>query len=127
MNVLLLAVGLVSIFFYKKQFLEDEDFKEKLGYDFKREGKLSLLIDGTVKNSLLAGFLGGLVGLGGGVVLTPLWLEMGIPSTRATSSATFTVLFTSFISMFSIFLIGGYKVYDILILGVRWIFDQIFS
>lgn len=31
-----------------------------------------------VYNSLIAGYLGGLLGIGGGMVLTPIWLEMGI-------------------------------------------------
>ena len=98
--------------------LEDEKLKEHLGYDFEREAKISSFIDETVKASLIAGFLGGLVGLGmkhiiaisigGGVILTPLWLELGIPSQRAAASATFCVFFTAFISVFSIFIVGGY-------------------
>lgn len=62
----------------------------------------------TVKSSMKAGFLGGLVGLGGGVVLTPIWLETGIHPPRAAASATFTVMFTSFTSVFIIALSGGY-------------------
>lgn len=69
---------------------------------------MSSVFDITVKSSLYAGFLGGLVGLGGGVVLTPLWLETGINPPRAAASATFTVLFTSSISVFIIALSGGY-------------------
>lgn len=63
----------------------------------------------TVRASLLAGFLGGLVGLGGGTVLTPLWLETGINPRRATASATFTVFFTSSMSVFMIVISGGYS------------------
>lgn len=34
-------------------------------------------IKSTAKGSLIAGFLGGLLGIGGGLILTPLWLTMG--------------------------------------------------
>lgn len=60
---------------------------------------MSHLLDSTVRASLLAGVLGGFVGLGGGTVLTPIWLEMGIPAPRAGASATLCVMFTSFISL----------------------------
>lgn len=118
LNICIFIVGLLSVYFYRNMMLRDELFKEKLGYDFDREAKISTQIDQTVRGSLLAGFLGGLVGLGklinfvyfegGGTVLTPLWLEMGIPSQRAAASATFCVFFTSFISVFSILIVGGY-------------------
>lgn len=79
---------------------------------------MSSVFDKTVQSSLFAGFLGGLVGLGGGVVLTPLWLDMGIASARATASATFSVLFTATIAVFIISLSGGYTLEEFLILGV---------
>lgn len=79
---------------------------------------MSTVFDKTVKSSLFAGFLGGLVGLGGGVVLTPLWLDMGIASARATASATFSVFFTATIAVFIIGLSGGYTLEEFLILGV---------
>ena len=34
----------------------------------------------TAQFSLMAGVLGGMLGLGGGVILTPIWLNMGLPS-----------------------------------------------
>ena len=54
----------------------------------------------TAQFSLMAGVLGGMLGLGGGVILTPIWLNMGLPSQRAAASATFSVIFTSFTSFF---------------------------
>jgi hypothetical protein len=36
---------------------------------------------------------------GGGTVLTPLWLEMGMASPRAAASASFCVFFTALISV----------------------------
>jgi len=38
--------------------------KLRLGYDFTREATISTFIDKTVCYSLIAGFLGGFVGLG---------------------------------------------------------------
>lgn len=79
-TVLLIGIGFVSIKYYSKIFNEEEDDKEARNYDFNREGRLKPMIMQTVKASLLAGFLGGFVGLGGGTILTPIWLESGIPA-----------------------------------------------
>ena len=54
------------------------------------------------------GLLGGLVGLGGGAILTPLWLRMGLLPKRAIATSNNCVLFTSFVSMILIAISGGY-------------------
>jgi hypothetical protein len=64
LNFAILLMGIVSIYHYRKMMLEDEALKESLSYDFSRDTKISTIIDETVKYSLFAGFLGGLVGLG---------------------------------------------------------------
>ena len=72
----------------------------------------------TVRTSLYAGFMGGLVGLGGGVILTPMWLEMGIMSSRAAATSIFCVMFSASISVFIIGIGGGYHIQEFLILMV---------
>lgn len=49
--------------------------------------------------------------------MTPTWLEMGIQTIRAQSTSTFTVLFTSFMSLFVTFMTGFYKIPEILFVG----------
>ncbi|CAD8157568.1 unnamed protein product [Paramecium octaurelia] len=115
-NFMIFAIGFYNVQRYRQQIKKDEILKESIGYDFSG-GKISEVYDITVKSSMKAGFLGGLVGLGGGVVLTPVWLETGINPARAAASATFTVMFTSFISVFIIALSGGYQLSQFLILA----------
>ncbi|CAD8110541.1 unnamed protein product [Paramecium primaurelia] len=115
-NFIIFAIGYYNVQRYRQQIKKDEEFKEAVGYDFSG-GKISDVFEITVKSSMKAGFLGGLVGLGGGVVLTPIWLETGIHPPRAAASATFTVMFTSFISVFIIALSGGYHLSQFLILA----------
>ena len=64
MTIIQFLIGLVSVKIYKSRFENEEKEKEALGYDFNWDGKLTHFIDKTVKASLYAGFLGGLVGLG---------------------------------------------------------------
>jgi uncharacterized membrane protein YfcA len=55
-----------------------------------------------------------LLGLGGGVILTPLWLKMGFPNMRTSATSTFTVVFTSFSSLFSNLLAGRYSFMELI-------------
>ena len=50
-----------------------------------------------------------MLGLGGGVVLTPLWLNMNFPNNRVSATATFSVIFTSFSSFFTYWVGGIYE------------------
>lgn len=68
--------------------------------------------------SFIAGFLGGWAGLGGGVILTPMWLDLGVAQPRAAASATFCVLFTSLLSVVSVAIAGEYELQLFLVLLV---------
>ncbi|KAI4327584.1 hypothetical protein L6164_020024 [Bauhinia variegata] len=48
---------------------------------------------------IIAGMVGGLLGLGGGFVLGPLFLEMGIPPQVASATSTFSMVFSSSMSV----------------------------
>ena len=64
------------------------------------------MIRKTAGLAFYAGLLGGMLGLGGGAILTPLWLNMNFTSNRVSATSTFSVIFTSFSSFFT-YLIGG--------------------
>ncbi|KAL2539235.1 Sulfite exporter TauE/SafE family protein [Abeliophyllum distichum] len=54
---------------------------------------------------LLAGIVGGLLGLGGGFILGPLFLELGIPPQVSSATATFAMAFSSSMSVIQYYLL----------------------
>ncbi|XP_048443214.1 sulfite exporter TauE/SafE family protein 3 isoform X2 [Pyrus x bretschneideri] len=48
---------------------------------------------------IIAGLIGGLLGLGGGFIMGPLFLEMGVPPQVASATSTFIMLFSSSMSV----------------------------
>ncbi|CAI9114133.1 OLC1v1014786C1 [Oldenlandia corymbosa var. corymbosa] len=48
---------------------------------------------------ILAGIVGGLLGLGGGFIIGPLFLELGVPPQVSSATATFAMLFSSSMSV----------------------------
>lgn len=54
-----------------------------------------------------AGCLGGMLGLGGGVILCPIWLEMGFVAQEVTVTSILAVVFVSGTSSFQA-IVGGY-------------------
>ncbi|KAK6773457.1 hypothetical protein RDI58_028695 [Solanum bulbocastanum] len=59
---------------------------------------------------ILAGIVGGLLGLGGGFILGPLFLELGIPPQASSATATFVMIFSSSMSVIQYYLIGRFPV-----------------
>ena len=59
-----------------------------------------------------------MIGLGGGVILTPLWLEMNFPNNRAQATSIFTVIFTSFSSFFTNYIAGKYIYKELIFWGL---------
>ena len=107
---LLIFLAILSIIYYKRKLRLEEAYKEKIQYDFDRDGKIDHIINTTVWVSFFVGLLGGLVGLGGGSILTPLWLKLGLQPKRAAATANNCVLFSSFISLILIAISGGYDI-----------------
>ncbi|KAF6176363.1 hypothetical protein GIB67_011152 [Kingdonia uniflora] len=59
---------------------------------------------------VLAGIVGGLLGLGGGFILGPLFLELGIPPQVSSATATFAMTFSSSMSVIEYYLIKRFPV-----------------
>ncbi|KAK0595246.1 hypothetical protein LWI29_004847 [Acer saccharum] len=59
---------------------------------------------------IIAGLLGGMLGLGGGFILGPLFLELGIPPQVASATSTFAMAFSSSISVVEYYLLKRFPV-----------------
>ncbi|RZC75501.1 hypothetical protein C5167_050982 [Papaver somniferum] len=59
---------------------------------------------------VLAGMVGGLLGLGGGFILGPLFLELGIPPQVSSATATFAMTFSSSMSVVEYYLLNRFPV-----------------
>ncbi|KNA07860.1 hypothetical protein SOVF_168000 [Spinacia oleracea] len=59
---------------------------------------------------MAAGMVGGLLGLGGGFILGPLFLELGIPPQVSSATATFAMMFSSSMSVVEYYLLKRFPV-----------------
>lgn len=59
---------------------------------------------------IVAGMVGGLLGLGGGFILGPLFLELGIPPQVASATSTFSMAFSSSMSVVQYYLLNRFPV-----------------
>ncbi|KAI9401887.1 hypothetical protein POPTR_001G183300v4 [Populus trichocarpa] len=60
--------------------------------------------------ALMAGTVGGMLGLGGGFILGPLFLEMGIPPQVSSATAAFAMMFSASISVVEFYLLKRFPV-----------------
>ncbi|KNA21758.1 hypothetical protein SOVF_040540 [Spinacia oleracea] len=68
---------------------------------------------------LLAGMVGGLLGLGGGFILGPLFLELGVPPQVSSATATFAMAFSASMSVVEYYLLKRFPVpYAVYFMGV---------
>ncbi|CAM8964140.1 unnamed protein product [Rhodiola kirilowii] len=71
---------------------------------------------------VLAGMVGGLLGLGGGFILGPLFLELGVPPQVSSATATFAMTFSSSMSVVEYYLLNRFPVpYALYFVGVATI------
>ncbi|KAB2629663.1 hypothetical protein D8674_034458 [Pyrus ussuriensis x Pyrus communis] len=59
---------------------------------------------------VIAGIVGGLLGLGGGFIMGPLFLELGIPPQVSSATATFAMTFSSSMSVVEYYLLKRFPV-----------------
>ncbi|XP_074333934.1 sulfite exporter TauE/SafE family protein 3-like [Apium graveolens] len=59
---------------------------------------------------VVAGVVGGLLGLGGGFIMGPVFLELGIPPQVSSASATFGMMFSSSMSVVEYYLLNRFPV-----------------
>ncbi|XP_019197044.1 PREDICTED: uncharacterized protein LOC109190899 [Ipomoea nil] len=59
---------------------------------------------------LVAGTVGALLGLGGGFIMGPLFLELGVPPEVSTATSTFVMMFTSSIAVVEYYLLKRFPV-----------------
>ncbi|CAN4119222.1 unnamed protein product [Withania somnifera] len=59
---------------------------------------------------ILAGMVGGLLGLGGGFIMGPLFLELGVPPQVSSATATFAMMFSSSMSVVEYYLLKRFPV-----------------
>ncbi|KAJ6394534.1 hypothetical protein OIU77_023687 [Salix suchowensis] len=59
---------------------------------------------------VMAGTVGGMLGLGGGFILAPLFLEMGIPPQVSSATATFAMMFSASLSVVEYYLLKRFPV-----------------
>lgn len=59
---------------------------------------------------VLAGVVGGLLGLGGGFIMGPLFLELGVPPQVSSATATFAMMFSSSMSVVEYYLLKRFPV-----------------
>ncbi|XP_051186890.1 sulfite exporter TauE/SafE family protein 3 [Lolium perenne] len=59
---------------------------------------------------VMAGLVGGLLGLGGGFIMGPLFLELGIPPQVSSATATFAMMFSASMSVVEYYLLNRFPV-----------------
>lgn len=67
-------------------------------------------------NGLLTGILGGCVGIGGGMILVPIWLNAGIDRNVATSSTGPLIFLSSSISFIISVMLKKYESFAIVLI-----------
>ncbi|KAL8460202.1 hypothetical protein ACS0TY_031929 [Phlomoides rotata] len=65
--------------------------------------------------ALLAGTLGGIFGIGGGMIISPILLQLGIKPEVTAATSSFMILFTSTMSAIQYLLLGMEQIYGALI------------
>ena len=105
--LILFMVGatVINIILVKKEYKQ----KTKNGYEF-IEGDLQWtpkLLTQFMLAAVIAGFIAGCVGLGGGVIFNPLLLSFKVPPSVSSATGMYMIMFTTLANSFQ-YLLSGY-------------------
>lgn len=119
----------ISFYFLLQYFTSllvmEYEFKKELDPSF-RDKKLEHLLNSTDKVvilGLITGVMSGVLGIGGGLVLTPVLLAMGLSPKSTTTSCNLLIVFSSFTSSLLFCLMGKLYVDFAVVVAVPCIFS----
>ncbi|XP_027105063.1 sulfite exporter TauE/SafE family protein 2 [Coffea arabica] len=100
---------------YSRKSNTDQFQQQELGSDAKNQGPNMFVFPIM---ALLAGGLGGVFGVGGGMLISPLLLQVGITPEVTAATCSFMVFFSSTMSAFQYLLLGMDHVYAAIIYAI---------
>lgn len=108
--LILIVHTIFNIFFLKREYR----IKEENEYQFVKGDVVwnQKTITKFCIFAMIAGFISGAVGLSGGVLFTPLFLEFGIAPTVASSTSMYMAMFAT-LSSAILYMFAGYMIYPI--------------
>ncbi|CAL0300850.1 unnamed protein product [Lupinus luteus] len=110
-----LAVVFTAWVVFTKQSLQDQTLEHE-GPGLTRNRESNKIVFPMV--ALLAGILGGFFGIGGGMLINPLLLQVGIAPEVTAATSSFMILFSSTMSAFQYMLLGMEHIQIALIFGI---------
>ena len=115
LNILSFCINFFFIKVLIERYNRNDAIKEKLNYkfhptDFRISPKSTMNLSIF---SIIAGTMAGMLGIGGGMVINPLLLELGLKPTVVASTSGFTILFTSSLSLAQTVLHGDISLYQV--------------
>lgn len=99
-----LAVAFTSWILFRKESIQNQVSSQQDIDDLSREEPANRLIFPVM--ALLAGLLGGIFGIGGGMLISPLLLQVGIAPEVTAATCSFMVFFSSTMSALQYILLG---------------------
>lgn len=110
-----LALVFTAWIFFRKESNQDQNLMQEDPYLSTNGPSSKLIFPGM---ALLAGILGGIFGIGGGMLISPLLLQVGIAPQVTAATCSFMVFFSSTMSAFQYLLLGMEHIEIALILAL---------